>query len=80
MKCKKCRYFYRVMVTKERHNPYPCCHILEDTGERPKPLTQECFKPRRKTLKIQCVKQLLISVGKLCQTLMELPNKQTLQS
>jgi len=48
MKCKKCRYFYRVMVTKEGYNPYPCCHILEDTGERPKPLTQECFKPRRK--------------------------------
>ena len=48
MKCKKCRYFYRVMVTKEGYNPYPCCHILEDTGERPKPLTQECFKPQRK--------------------------------
>lgn len=44
----KCRYFYRVMVTKEGYNPYPCCHIMEDTGERPKPLTQECFKPRRK--------------------------------
>ena len=51
MKCKKCRYFYRVMVTKEGYNPYPCCHILEDTGERPKPLTQECFKPRRRTKK-----------------------------
>lgn len=48
VKCKKCRYFYRVMVTKEGYNPYPCCHILEDTGERPKPLTQECFKPRQK--------------------------------
>lgn len=48
MKCKKCRYFYRVMVTKEGYNPFPCCHILEDAGERPKPLTQECFKPGRK--------------------------------
>lgn len=39
VKCKKCRYFYRVMVTMEGYNPYLCGHIQEDTGERPKPLT-----------------------------------------
>lgn len=49
MKCKKCRHFYRVMVTKEGYNPYPCCHLLEDEGKHPQPLTQACFEPRRKT-------------------------------
>jgi len=48
MKCQKCRHFYRMMATREGHNPFPCCHVQEDTGERPKPLTRECFEPREK--------------------------------
>ena len=35
VKCKKCRYFYRAMVTKEGYNPYPCCHLWEDEGKHP---------------------------------------------
>ena len=34
MKCKKCRHFYTVMVTKEGYNPFPCCHLWEDEGDR----------------------------------------------
>ena len=49
MKCKKCRHFYTVMVTKEGYNPFPCCHLWEDEGKRPEPLTQACFEPRRKS-------------------------------
>lgn len=49
MKCKKCRHFYTVMVTKEGYNPYPRCHLLEDEGKHPEPLTQACFEPRRKS-------------------------------
>ncbi len=30
MKCKKCRHFYTVMVTKEGYNPFPCCRLRED--------------------------------------------------
>lgn len=48
MKCKKCRHFYAVMATEAGYNPYPCCHLREDTGARPNPLTQECFEPRQK--------------------------------
>ncbi len=48
MKCEKCRHFYRMMATKEGYNPFPYCHILEDTGRRPEPLTQKCFEPRGK--------------------------------
>ena len=48
MKCKKCRYFYRMMAAGGGYNPFPCCHILEDAGKHPKPLTQECFEARRK--------------------------------
>lgn len=25
-----------------------CCHLWEDDGRHPKPLTQECFEPREK--------------------------------
>lgn len=46
MKCKKCRYFYRMMAAGGGYNPFPCCHILEDAGKHPKPLTQECFEER----------------------------------
>ena len=49
MKCKKCRHFYMVMVTKKGYNPYPCCRLLEDEGKHPEPLTQACFEPRRKS-------------------------------
>lgn len=49
MKCKKCRHFYTVMVTKEGYNPFPCCHLWEDEGKRPEPLTQACFEPRRRS-------------------------------
>ena len=52
MKCKKCRHFYTVMVTKEGYNPFPCCHLWEDEGKRPEPLTQACFEPREKRRKI----------------------------
>ena len=49
MKCKKCRHFYTVMVTKEGYNPFPCCHLLENEGKHPEPLTQACFEPRRRS-------------------------------
>ena len=51
MKCKKCRHFYTVMVTKEGYNPFPCCHLWEDEGKRPEPLTQACFETREKRRK-----------------------------
>ena len=49
MKCKKCRHFYTVMVTKEGYNPVPCCRLREDEGKHPEPLTQACFEPRRRS-------------------------------
>lgn len=48
MKCQKCRYFYRTMVGAGGYNPSPYCHILEDAGKHPKPLTGECFVSREK--------------------------------
>lgn len=49
--CKNCAHFYRVMVKESGYNPFPCCQLFDDTGERPKPLTMECFKPRKKSQK-----------------------------
>lgn len=47
MKCKKCLHFYRMMTVEGGgYNPAPCCHLLEDTGERPDVLFQSCFKSR----------------------------------
>ena len=34
------------MVGAGGYNPSPYCHILEDAGKHPKPLTQECFEER----------------------------------
>ena len=45
--CKNCQHFYRVMAEESGYNPFPCCHLPEDTGESPKPLTKECFKQRK---------------------------------
>ena len=49
--CKNCAHFYRVMVKESGYNPFPCCQLFDDTGERPKPLTMECFEPRKKPKK-----------------------------
>ena len=48
-KCKKCIHFYKTMVGKNGFgsNPYPCCHLWEDKGERPRVLTRECFEKRK---------------------------------
>jgi len=53
MKCYKCLHYYRIMATGAGYNPYPCCHLYEDTGRRPNVLTQECFEkmPRPKKKK-----------------------------
>ncbi len=48
MKCQKCRHFYRMMAAGKGYNPFPCCHIQEDTGRRPEPFTQKCFEPRKR--------------------------------
>lgn len=47
MKCKKCLYFYRTMAAAGGYNPAPYCHYYEDTGGRPNPLSQQCFKNRK---------------------------------
>lgn len=50
LKCSKCAHFYSTMVGENGvgYNPFPFCHCYEDTGKRPRILTQECFEPRRK--------------------------------
>ena len=47
MKCQKCKYFYRIMSTGSGYNPFPCCHLFDETGKRPNVLTQECFEKRK---------------------------------
>ena len=49
--CKKCAHFYRVMATGTGYNPFPSCHLYENTGEYPNILTQECFTKRRPAAK-----------------------------
>ena len=49
--CKNCTHFYRVMAKDSGYNPFPCCQLFDDTGERPKPLTRECFEPKKKPKK-----------------------------
>lgn len=46
MKCSKCLHYYRITATAAGYNPYPCCRLYEDTGERPNVLTRECFRKR----------------------------------
>jgi len=48
MKCQKCNHFYRMMATREGYNPFPCCHLWEDAGKHPEPLTQKCFEPQKR--------------------------------
>lgn len=51
-RCRKCAHYYRRMVGAEGagYNPAPACYLYEDTGERPRILTGECYKPRRTRL------------------------------
>ena len=49
--CKNCTHFYRVMAKDSGYNPFPCCQLFDDTGERPRPLTRECFEPKKKPKK-----------------------------
>ena len=46
--CKNCFYFYRTMACGNGYNPYPYCHLREETGKQPFPLTKECFKRKKK--------------------------------
>ena len=45
--CGMCLHYYRIIATQRGYNPYPCCHLIEDTGESPHPLTRECFTKRK---------------------------------
>lgn len=53
-KCTKCRRYYRTMSipgVMTSYNPAPFCHLFEETGKHPMPLTQECFAPRKQITK-----------------------------
>lgn len=57
MKCKKCKYYYCTMAAGSGYNPYPYCHLFEDTGKRPTPLTQDCFTKKNLVKKSKGEKQ-----------------------
>lgn len=39
--CRMCLHYYRIIATQQGYNPYPCCHLIEDTGESPHPLASK---------------------------------------
>lgn len=47
IKCKKCSHYYRIMSTENGYNPFPCCHLYEDTGERIDFIKQTCYQKRQ---------------------------------
>ena len=50
IKCNGCKYWYtgNAYGNGVGYNPCPCCHKLDETGEKCNPLTFECFVKRRK--------------------------------
>lgn len=49
IKCNGCKYWYtgNAYGNGVGYNPCPCCHKLDETGEKCNPLTFECFVKRR---------------------------------